>query len=104
MVHKIKTVTEFDSFLKDHEDVLVDVYAEWCGPCKMLAPIIEQVSSERPKISFCKVDIDLVEEVQQRYDVLSVPTLLFIRNGQVIKEQIGYLPASDILKLIDTTF
>lgn len=104
MVHKINTVTEFDSFIKEHEEVLVDVYAEWCGPCKMLAPIIEQVSSERPRISFCKVDIDLVEEVQQRYDVLSVPTLLFIKNGLVIKEQIGYLPANDILKLIDSIY
>ena len=63
--------------------VLVDFWAEWCGPCKMLMPIVEQISSENDTIKVCKVDIDNNPELVAKYNIQSVPTLIAIKNGEV---------------------
>ena len=72
--------------------VLVDFYADWCGPCKMLGPVIEELSRENPGISIIKVNVDEHEDLARAYAVMSIPTLLLIQDGQVVKKQVGFVP------------
>ena len=81
----------FDEIIKEGK-VLVDFYAEWCGPCKMLAPIIEEVAKENEAIKFVKVNVDEHEDLSQKYGVMSIPTLILMENGEEKKKQIGFLP------------
>lgn len=79
--------------LKSETPVLVDFFAEWCGPCKMLAPSIDALSKEfEGKVSIGKVDIDKDPNLAEKYQVMSVPTLLFIKNGEVVHRQSGVMP------------
>lgn len=72
--------------------VLVDFYADWCGPCKMLGPVIEELSRENPGISIIKVNVDEHEDLAREYAVMSIPTLLLIQDGQIVKKQVGFVP------------
>lgn len=80
--------------------VVVDFFATWCGPCKMLGPVIEQAASEMPEVQFCKVDIDEEMELAQRYQVMSVPTLLFFKDGQPVKKSVGAIPLEELSSMI----
>ncbi len=104
MIYQVKSIAEFDKYVKENEKVVVDVYATWCGPCKMLAPVLEDASSQRRNITFLKVDCDSVSEVSERYDVLAVPTILFFKDGKLIGDCTGYRPLEDILQEIDLAF
>ena len=75
MVKLIKTEEEFNREIMN-DKVVVDFFANWCGPCKMLAPIVEEVSNELEKITFVKVDIDEIESLPRQFDIMSIPTLL----------------------------
>lgn len=72
--------------------VLVDFYATWCGPCKMLSPVIEELSKENPTISVIKIDVDEHEELAREYAVMSIPTVLLFKDGQIVKKQVGFVP------------
>ena len=77
--------------------VLVDFYAEWCGPCKMLSPIIESLSEEfNGKVSIGKVNIDNEPGLSEKYSVMSVPTLLFIKKGEVVHREVGVIPVDKL--------
>ena len=77
--------------------VLVDFYAEWCGPCKMLSPIIESLSEEfNGKVSIGKVNIDNEPGLSEKYNVMSVPTLLFIKKGEVVHREVGVIPVDKL--------
>lgn len=78
--------------------VLVDFFAVWCGPCKMLAPELEKVSS---KITVVKVDVDENLELSRRFGVMSVPTLVLFKDGKQVNMNIGYMPAEEIEKWIN---
>lgn len=79
------------------EKVLVDFYANWCGPCKMIAPELEKVDSS---INVVKVDVDKFEDIAREYGVMSIPTLILFENGQEIKRTIGFIDKSKIEKFI----
>lgn len=81
--------------------VLLDFWATWCAPCRMLTPILEEVAAERPDVKVCKVNIDEAPELAQRYRIVSIPTMLVIRDGQVEGKLVGYRPKDDILELLD---
>ncbi len=81
----------FDDLIKEGK-VVVDFYADWCGPCKMLAPVIEEVAKETESIKFVKVNVDEHEDLSQKYGVMSIPTLIMMENGKEVKKQIGFLP------------
>ncbi|WP_339023880.1 thioredoxin [Spiroplasma endosymbiont of Agriotes lineatus] len=86
----IKTdLSKFDEVVKIGK-VIIDFYADWCGPCKMLAPIFEQLSNEMKEVSFVKVDIDESQELAQRFNISSIPTLLIFNNGQLKRTLNGY--------------
>jgi thioredoxin 1 len=80
--------------------VLVDFFATWCGPCKMIAPVIEQIAAENNDIKVCKVDVDESPELAARFGVQSIPTLVVIKNGEVTNTAVGFRPKADILAMI----
>lgn len=99
MIKYIKSEEEFDNLIKEGK-VVVDFFANWCGPCRMLSPIIEEVSNENEKITFLKVDIDEVELIPKKYGIMSIPTLLVFENGELIKRETGYLGKEELNSFI----
>lgn len=85
-----------------HSDrtVLLDFYAAWCGPCKMLSPVIDEIARERSDIKVGKVNVDEQYELASKYGVFSIPTLLVIKNGQVFNKSLGARPKAQILSMI----
>ena len=77
---------------------LVDFYATWCGPCKMLEPVLEQISNERSPYKILKVDIDEHEDLTRSFGIMSVPTMIIFKDGKQIKSITGFLPKDEILK------
>lgn len=78
---------------------LVDFYAQWCGPCKMLSPILESIED---KINIIKVDIDKFPLLANKYKVLSIPTLIFFINGEEAEKRAGFMPEEELLEIIDS--
>lgn len=97
-MHKIFSEKTFsDEVLKSDRPVLVDFYAEWCGPCKMLGPVIEELSEElADKMLIGKVDIDKDQNLAQQYGIMSVPTLLVFVNGEVVEKFVGAMPKAQL--------
>lgn len=87
--------------LEEDKTVLVDFWADWCGPCRMLSPIIEQIAEERPDIKVCKVNVDENPELAMEYHVMSIPMVIAFKKGEVYKKSIGAVPKSAILALVD---
>ncbi len=80
--------------------VLIDFWAPWCGPCRMVAPVIDEIASERTDIKVCKVNIDEQGALAEKFGVESIPTLIVMKDGKVINEAIGARPKEDILSLL----
>ena len=81
--------------------VLIDFWATWCGPCKMIAPIIEQVANEREDIKVCKVNVDEEEELAIKFGIQSIPTLILVKNGSVASKAVGYRDYKGVCDFID---
>lgn len=95
MVIEIKE-NEFNEKIKAGK-VLVDFYANWCGPCKMLSPIIEEISEENPNYTFYKVNVDEASEISRKYGVMSIPTLIKFENGEQKDKSIGLKSKEDLI-------
>lgn len=90
------------SFLKKNKIALVDFYAEWCAPCKAMAPIIEELSNEmKGKVAFGKIDVDKNEESRNKYGVMSVPTLIIFSSGKLVDRIVGLFPKEMIKKRLE---
>ena len=99
---KIITSDSFEmEVLKSDKPVLVDFFATWCGPCKMLAPVLDELSEDREDIKVVKVDVDQALELAQQYKVVVVPTLLLFKNGEVANKSMGFMEKKDLEKFID---
>lgn len=90
----------FNEIIKDGV-TLVDFYANWCGPCKMLGPVIEEVANTMEDIKVLKVNIDEHAEIAQTYGVMSIPTLIIFKEGKEIDKSIGFMPKDDMLEFIN---
>ena len=86
--------------LKSDKPVLVDFYAVWCGPCKMIAPILEEIAAEREDIKVCKINVDEEPELAAQYQVVSIPSLFVIKNGEVTNQSLGARPKPQILEML----
>ena len=96
------TMENFDKIvLQSDKPVLVDFWAEWCGPCQMVGPIIEEIASEITNAKICKVDVDEQPELARQYRVMSIPTLMVFKDGQAVKREVGAKSKSEILDMIN---
>ena len=97
---KIINTEEFNEIIKSGT-TLVDFFADWCGPCKMLAPVLEEVSKEYSDIEFVKVNIDENMELAEKYGIMSIPTIYIFKDGEVAAKTGGYQDANAIKAFID---
>ncbi|AFK19129.1 thioredoxin [Haloferax mediterranei ATCC 33500] len=96
----VESSDHLDELITDHEVVLVDYHAEWCGPCKMLEPTVEEIAEETDAV-VAKVDIDELQELARSQQIRSVPTLQFYAHGEQLKEVIGVQSKEDLVDIID---
>ncbi|MBR4232066.1 MAG: thioredoxin [Oscillospiraceae bacterium] len=100
----VMTVTK-DNFQKEvlesEKTVLLDFWASWCGPCRMVSPIVDEISVERPDIAVGKINVDEQPELAGKFGVASIPTLVVLREGRIVRQSVGAMPKARILALLD---
>ncbi len=96
------TKSNFDAeVIKSEVPVVADFWAEWCGPCRMIAPVLKQLAQEyKDKIKIAKIDVDKEGELAEKYNIVSIPTILVFNKGEVVKQQIGAVPRPILEKMI----
>ena len=96
----VKTADFETEVLKSDKTVLVDFWAVWCGPCRMLSPVVDQVAEENPNIKVCKVNVNEEQQLAIKYGVMSIPTLLVFKGGELVNQSVGVIPKEEVLNLI----
>ena len=91
----------FNEIVNSEKKVLVDFYADWCGPCRMLSPIVDEIADEREDIVVAKVNVDDEPELAQQFGVISIPTLVVLSGGKVQNQSSGARPKADVLKMLE---
>ena len=89
-----------EEVLKSDKPVLLDFYADWCGPCRMIAPILEEIARESEAYKICKVNVDQVPSLAMKYEVMSIPTLMVFKAGEVVATSMGAKPKAQILAML----
>ena len=95
------TKENFPELASGNKPLLIDFWATWCGPCRMIAPIVEEIAAERSDIIVGKIDVDEELELAKQFRIVSIPTLVLMKGGEVAATLVGYRPKADILKLLD---
>ena len=99
---QIATNTSFDGLLESEKLVIVDFWATWCGPCRMLSPILDEVEEEMAdRITVVKVNVDDADEIAMRYRIMSIPTLIFFKGGQMVDRTVGAMPKNILIDKIN---
>ena len=86
--------------LKSEKKVLVDFWAPWCGPCRMVGPIVDAIADERPDVKVCKINVDEEQDLATQFGIMSIPTLMVMQDGKVITQVMGARPKDAILKML----
>jgi thioredoxin 1 len=94
------TKSNFEQVKSSEKKVLLDFYADWCGPCRMVSPFVNEIASEHPEYLVCKINVDEEPELASAFDVFSIPTLVVMENGKVINKSAGAKPKSAILDML----
>ena len=98
---KVATNTNFSELLQGNNLIIVDFWATWCGPCRMLSPILDEEEEEMAgQISVVKVNVDDADEIAAQYRIMSIPTLLFFKNGQLVDKTVGAMPKAVLVEKI----
>ena len=95
------TKDNFPELSSGNKPLLIDFWATWCGPCRMIAPIVEEIAAERSDIIVGKIDVDEEMELAKQFRIVSIPTLVLMKGGEIAATLVGYRPKADILKLLD---
>ena len=95
-------VTSKEEFLKylNNDRVVIDFNAKWCGPCRMLGPVLKEIAEEDPELTVLKVDTDEFNDLAYEYHVSSIPALFYVKNGKVVNSSVGYMPKPQLVKVI----
>ena len=94
-------LSNFSTALESERPVLIDFYADWCGPCRMVSPIVDQIAEEHPEYLVATVNVDEEEELAAKFGVTSIPTLVVMKGGRVLSQSAGYRPKAQILSLLE---
>ncbi len=86
--------------LASDKTVLLDFYADWCGPCRMVSPIVDEIAEERDDIKVCKVNVDDESELAEKFGVMSIPALMVVKNGEIVNQAVGARPKAQILAML----
>ena len=89
-----------EEVMNSEKPVLIDFWAPWCGPCRMVVPIVDEIAAEHPEYKVVKINVDEEEELASRYKVYTIPTLMVMKNGQVINQSVGARPKNQILAMM----
>ena len=100
MIIEVNSENFENEVLKSEKIVLIDFYAEWCGPCQMLSPIVEQVANENDNIKVVKINVDNAQDIAMDYGVMSIPTLVVIKDGKEANRVVGLVSKSEIERMI----
>ena len=100
MLKHINSVEEFDNSIKEGL-VLVDFFATWCGPCRMLTPVLEEISEENANLTILKIDVDEVGQLAARYGIQSIPTLMLFKDGNRVETRVGYQNKNQLVAFIN---
>ena len=100
MIKHINDEAEFKEFIKEGL-VLIDFFATWCGPCKMLSPVIEQVEREKPELKVVKVDVDEAPQIAVQYGIQAIPTLFLLKDGKMVDQRMGYLNKNQLVDFVN---
>ncbi len=92
--------SNFDEIVKANDTVLVDFFATWCGPCKIMSPIIDEIAEENPAVTVGKCDVDEAEELAMRFGIMSIPTVIVFKNGEAAQTFIGVRPKDEIVNAL----
>lgn len=95
------TKDNFDTIQNTDKKVLIDFFAEWCGPCKMVSPIVDELADEHPEFLIAKVNVDEEQSLASQFGVMSIPTLVVIQNGKILKQSVGAMPKAKILEMLE---
>jgi len=98
MIKHLENSNDFEKEVQG-EAVIVDFFADWCGPCQMLAPVLEELDKEGG-VKIVKINVDEVPELARQFRVMSIPTVMLFKNGQFVKKQLGYMPLEALKELI----
>ncbi len=86
--------------MESDKTVLLDFWAAWCGPCRMIAPVLEEVAQEREDVKVCKIDVDKEPELAQQFQIMSIPTLIVMEQGRIVNKALGAMPKNSVLALL----